>query len=72
MEVSMTTTKLYSISEVADLFEKQNYHINYLLVTGKIPEPANRVAGKRLFDDGDIDRIREFFESKTRGEINEV
>ncbi len=34
----MMTTKLYSISEVAEIFKKQIYQINYLLVTGKVPE----------------------------------
>ena len=68
----MSTMKLYSISEVAQLFEKQIYQINYLLVTGKIPEPVNKVAGKRLFDADDIKRIRDFFESKEKGENNEV
>lgn len=68
----MMTTKLYSISEVAEIFKKQIYQINYLLVTGKVPEPANRVAGKRLFDADDINRIREFFESTENGGNNEV
>ena len=58
------TSQYYSLKEVAKLLEKQPYQITYLILTGKVPEPKSRFAGKRLFSESDIERLRSHFELK--------
>lgn len=69
----MKNTQYYSLSDVAKLLKKQPYQITYTIVTKKVPEPQFRIAGKRLFNDIDIERLRSHFEIKNREkEHNEI
>lgn len=66
----MTKTQHYSLSEVAKLLKKQAYQVTYAIVTGQIPEPEFRFAGKRLFSETDLERLRSHFEVKNQDKEN--
>lgn len=53
--------KMYSLSEAASLLGTQAHRIQYALVSGKVAEPEIRIAGKRVFQQGDIERLAEHF-----------
>jgi hypothetical protein len=53
--------KALSLNEVANLLKLQHYRITYALATHRVPEPAIRVANKRVFQPVDIERIAEHF-----------
>lgn len=54
--------KMYSLSEAASLLGTQAYRIQYALVSGKVAEPQIRLAGKRCFQQSDIERLAEHFD----------
>lgn len=53
---------IYSLSEAARLLGTQAYRIQYALVSGKVPEPQIRIAGKRCFQKCDVERLAELFD----------
>jgi len=50
--------ELYSLGDAAEILRVQAHVINYMCVTGKIPEPR-RVGGRRLFTIEELSRIGE-------------
>ena len=58
------TKKNYSLSEVAKLLKKQPYQISYVISSGHISEPKLRFAGKRMFSEPDVEKLREHFQDK--------
>ena len=53
--------KVLSLKEVAELLKLQHYRIAYAIATHRVPEPALRVANKRVFQKADIQRIAAHF-----------
>lgn len=54
-----------SLNEVAEKTSIPKYKLTYRLSHGHIPEPQ-KVAGRRLFSDRDLDVIQDFFKEKRR------
>ncbi|MGO9108069.1 MAG: hypothetical protein ACLP9L_02440 [Thermoguttaceae bacterium] len=50
-----------SLRQVAELLKLQHYRIAYAIVTHRIPEPAIRVANKRVFQQADIKAVAAHF-----------
>jgi len=50
-----------SLRQVAELLKLRHYRIEYAIATHRIPEPAIRVANKRVFQPADIERIASHF-----------
>ena len=50
-----------SLRQVAELLKLQHYRIEYAIATHRIPEPAVRVANKRIFQQADIRAIATHF-----------
>ena len=57
-------TTLYSTTDCAKVAGIQEYRIAYAHRTGKIPEPELKVAGKRIYQQHEVDAIKAFFEQK--------
>ncbi len=51
----------YLLGEVARVLRRKPHQVVYPLVTGKIPEPETRIAGKRLFSTEDVERLARHF-----------
>lgn len=51
----------YTLGEVARILQRKPHQIVYPMVTGKIQEPASRLAGKRLFKPEDVSRLARHF-----------
>jgi hypothetical protein len=51
----------FILGEVARVLKRKPHQIIYPLVTGKIPEPQTRIAGKRLFTTEDVERLGHHF-----------
>jgi hypothetical protein len=49
------------LTQAARLLNVRPYQITYALSVGLVPEPALRIANKRIFLAGDIARLREHF-----------
>ena len=49
------------MGEVAKVLGRKPHQIVYQMVTGKIPEPQTRIAGKRLFTTEDAERLAKHF-----------
>jgi len=59
-------TKLYSTRDVAERLGLRRYQVDYLLETGRILEPALRVAGKRIWCAEELQAAAEWLrETKT-------
>ena len=55
---------LFSLRDIALRLNTQHYKIQYLLSTGAAQEPALRVAGKRLWNQAEIDALSEVLQSQ--------
>jgi hypothetical protein len=44
----------YLLGEVSKVLGRQPHHVTHVLTTGKVPEPEQRLANKRLFTEGDV------------------
>src|SRR5437016_4567615 len=44
----------YLLGEGAKILNRRPHQISYLLTTGRVPEPEQRIANKRLFTDADV------------------
>jgi MerR HTH family regulatory protein len=53
--------KHYVLAEVGKILGRRPHQIIYLLTSGKIPEPAQRIGNRRLFSTEDIDRFARHF-----------
>jgi hypothetical protein len=51
----------FILGEVARVLKRNPHQVVYPLVTGKIPEPQMRLAGKRLFTVEDVNRLAKHF-----------
>ena len=56
-----------SLKDVAALLRLPAYKIEYRLAHGLVPEPALRVAGRRVFMPEDVQRLAEHFGVKLSG-----
>ncbi len=61
----------YSLSEVAKLLGKMPYQITYAITTCRIPD-VQRFAGRRVFSESDVRRLRRYFATRTNKETNEI
>ena len=50
-------TNLYLISDVARRLDVPPHRIAYLMVSGKVEEPALRLGNRRMFTDADAGRV---------------
>lgn len=55
---------LYSTMDCAKAAGIQEYRLAYAHRTGKIAEPEQKVAGKRIYQQHEVDAIKAFFEQK--------
>jgi DNA-binding transcriptional MerR regulator len=53
-----STKRLYSVGDVAKQLNIPRYSLQYLLEHGHIPEPVQRVAGRRVFTTEEIENAR--------------
>ena len=53
-----STKRLFSLGDVAKLLNIPRYSLQYLLEHGHVPEPSQRVAGRRLFTTEEIANAR--------------
>jgi hypothetical protein len=53
--------KHFLLGEVAKVVARKPHQIVHLLTTGKIPEPEQRIANKRLFSAEDVERLARHF-----------
>lgn len=51
--------KLYSLKEAARILKANPWRVTYLLASGKVPEPKLRLAGRRVFNVEDLERLAE-------------
>ena len=51
----------YLLGEVSKALGRKPYHVTHVLTTGKVPEPALRIANKRLFTVEDVERLARHF-----------
>ena len=51
----------YLLGEVSRALGRKPYHVTHVLTTGKVPEPALRIANKRLFTAEDVERLARIF-----------
>ena len=51
----------YLLGEVSKALGRKPYHVTHVLTTGKVPEPALRIANKRLFTVEDVERLARYF-----------
>ena len=51
----------YLLGEVSRVLGRKPHQIVHLLTTGKIPEPEQRIANKRLFSAEDVERLARHF-----------
>src|SRR5690242_146467 len=50
-------TQHYLLGEVAKILGRRPHQISYLLTSGRVPEPEQRIANKRLFTAEDVGRL---------------
>jgi len=50
-----------SLQQVAELLKLRHYQIAYAIATHRVPEPAVRVANKRVFQHADIAAVASHF-----------
>jgi len=53
--------KHFLLGDVARILDRKPYQVVHLLTTGKIPEPEQRIANKRLFSAEDVTRLARHF-----------
>ena len=56
--------KFYSTIDCAKAAGIQEYRIAYAHRTGKVPEPELKVAGKRIYQQHEVEAIKAYFEQK--------
>ena len=53
--------QLYSIRDCADILGVEEHRIYYAHRTGKLPDATYFVAGKRIYDKEDLQRVAAYF-----------
>jgi MerR HTH family regulatory protein len=53
--------KHYVLAEVSKILGRKPHQIVYLLTSGRIPEPEQRIANRRLFSAEDVTRLARHF-----------
>jgi MerR HTH family regulatory protein len=53
--------KHFLLGDVAKILGRKPHHVTHLLVTGKIPEPEQRIGNMRLFTADDVVRLARHF-----------
>lgn len=56
----------FALNEVASTLKIRPHRITYALASGFVPEPKLRLAGKRVFEADDIERLKQHFKKGTR------
>src|SRR5271157_2254688 len=51
----------FLLGDVARILNRKPYQVVHLLTTGKIPEPEQRIANKRVFSAEDVTRLARHF-----------
>jgi hypothetical protein len=51
----------YLLGEIARILGRRPHQIDYLLKTRQVPEPAQRIANKRIFTEEDVVRLARHF-----------
>ena len=62
----------YVLAEVAKLVGRKPHQIVYLLTSGRIPEPEQRIGNRRLFSEADVTRLARHFKVTPRWEVVEA
>ena len=55
------------LKDVARQLKVKPYRVVYALTTGLVPEPELRIANKRIYQEDDITRLREYFAQAGKG-----
>ena len=63
------TGQFYSTGDVAREAGVQRYQLEYLLETRQIPEPVIRVAGKRVWNEAELEQAMRILHQEGRGMI---
>lgn len=63
--------KHFLLKDVARQLRVKPYRVVYALTTGLVPEPALRIANKRIYQEDDIARLREYFALAGKGGQND-
>ena len=66
----MTDERVRSTGEVARRLGVQPYRLHYLVTTGRVPEPALRVAGKRAWTNAELQAAKEALEKVRKRQKN--
>ena len=53
--------ELLTLKQVSELLKLQHYRIAYAIATHRIPEPALRLANKRIFQHANIEAVASHF-----------
>lgn len=53
--------KHYLLGEVSKVLGRKPHHVTHVLTTGKVPEPEQRIANKRLFTSDDVQSLARHF-----------
>ena len=62
-------TELFSLGDVAQKCGVKPYRVQYLISTGAVPEPALRVAGKRLWNHAEIAALLDTLEIQSAAKM---
>ncbi len=63
--------ELFLLGEAAKILGRRPHQIVHLLVSGKIPEPEERIANKRLFSTEDVTRLAHHFRVTPKWDVLE-
>lgn len=61
----------FILNEVARIVGVKAHVIAYAISAGHIPEPALRIAGKRVFSAKEVENIKTYFEIRNKKESHE-
>jgi DNA-binding transcriptional MerR regulator len=64
---AMATQSYWTIGPVAAQLGIPRWRLAYLIERGDVPGPSLQVAGRRLFSDPDVERIREALARRSAG-----
>lgn len=60
--------KIYSTTQAARMIGVKPHRLKYAIENGDVEDVSTTFAGKRVFTDQDIYRLREYFQQKRNGE----
>jgi len=53
-----------ALKDVSRILGVQGYQIQHAFMTGAVPEPEQRISGRRIFEDADVQRLAVHFKVK--------